>query len=373
MKKNIVLVTWLGGGNYGTSLQSFALHKKIEGLGYHVSFLLEFPKKFTLKNKIKFVLGILGVNKKLKNKILPKRQTPKQQKLSKFISTNYNLCKSINSKRQLSKLIKNTDVFVTGSDQIWNTSYNFNPFYFLDFVDNAKRIAYASSIGLQDFPNQHKPEVKKLLSKFKHIGLREETGVYAISKLLCRTDVVQVVDPTFLLDAKDWKNISQNSHIEIELPEKYIFCYLIGKNKWYEDQLKKVSQLTDIKNIIIVPATENINFTIGGATIYNSAGPLEFVKLIERSSFVCTDSFHATAIALNLNKDFVEFIRFKNTDSSSQNSRIYDILSHYQLMNRIYSDVSNEWTLPINYSTVNDILEKDRKASLDYLKNAIEN
>ena len=34
--KNIVLVTWIGGGNYGTSLQSFALHRKLELLGLTV-------------------------------------------------------------------------------------------------------------------------------------------------------------------------------------------------------------------------------------------------------------------------------------------------------------------------------------------------
>ena len=40
--KNVVLVTWIGGGNYGTSLQSFALHKKLSDLGYKTSIVIPF-------------------------------------------------------------------------------------------------------------------------------------------------------------------------------------------------------------------------------------------------------------------------------------------------------------------------------------------
>lgn len=98
---------------------------------------------------------------------------------------------------------------------------------------------------------------------------------------------------------------------------------------------------------------------------------MEFVKLIKESTFVCTDSFHATAISINLNKDFVEFMRFKDSDKVSQNSRIYDVLNHYQLMNRIYSDKTTEWSDSIDFKYSNMLLEEDRKYSLDYLVNAI--
>lgn len=371
--KNIILVTWIGTGNYGTSLQSFALHRKMEMLGYHVSFLKSFPHCFTIKNKVLYMLGKIGVDvDTIKRKIKFTRSSLKQQKLSSFILNNYNFYKPVNSKSDLRRLLAETDVFVTGSDQIWNTSYSFNPFYFLDFTGKVKKIAYASSIGLQDFPDEHKPLVKELLSQFSHIGLREYTAVKIVSKLLNRNDVIQVLDPTFLLTPEEWCRLSEAASIEIELPKRYIFCYLIGNNAWYKQQLMNVVKVTGIKDIIIIPAEENINFSIEGATIYNAAGPLEFVKLIKDSSFVCTDSFHATAISINLNKNFVEFMRFKDTDTVSQNSRIYDVLSHFQLMDRIFSDNTVEWSDNIDFSYPNKQLEKDRQNSLDYLVNAIE-
>lgn len=374
MKKNIVLVTWIGNGNYGTSLQSFALHRKLEMLGYKVSFLQNFPNNFGLKYKVKNILRKLGIDtKKNKETIKPQKQTLKQRKLADFISKNYNFYKPILSKRNLNELKERTDVFLTGSDQIWNTAFRFTPFYFLDFVGDSKCIAYASSIGLNDFPDQHKPIVKELLSKFSHIGLREKTAVDIVSKLLGRDDVVQVLDPTFLLNKNEWADISDKATIEIKLPKKFIFSYLIGKNSWYKEQLGEVVAATGIKDVIIVPAAENADFSIEGATVYNNAGPLEFVKLIKESTFVCTDSFHATAISINLNKDFVEFMRFKDSDKVSQNSRIYDVLNHYQLMNRIYSDKTTEWSDSIDFKYSNMLLEEDRKYSLDYLVNAIKN
>ena len=371
--KRITLVTWLGGGNFGTSLQSFALHRKLQDLGYSVTFLSGCPKKFTIKNKIKYVLGLIGVDlSSIKRKIKGEKLTPKQKKLKRFIQDNYHLAEAINSKRQLDRLVDSTDVFVTGSDQIWNTVYCFNPFYFLDFAKDKKRISYASSMGISDFPNEHKQAVKSLLSKFQHIGVREQTASKAISSLLDRNDIRQVLDPTFLLDRKDWFAISEKADVEIDIHDKYIFCYLIGNNSWYKEQLQDVVASTGIKKVIVVPAVENKDFSVEGATIYDAAGPLEFIKLIKEATFVCTDSFHATALSLNMEVPFVEFMRFSDDSKGSQNSRIYDILERYNLTYRIYNKTDKRWAEIIDYSAVSNQINNDRNASLDFLVESIE-
>lgn len=373
MIKRITLVTWLGGGNYGTSLQSFALHRKLQDLGYSVTFCTGCPKKFTAKNKIKYLLELFGINlSSIKKKIKRSKLTVKQRKLQGFIKDNYNLAKPINFKNQLDNLVECTDVFVTGSDQIWNTVYSFNPFFFLDFAKDKKRIAYASSMGISDFPDEHKPEVRRLLSKFQHIGVREQTAVKAISNLLGRNDAQQVLDPTFLLDKNDWFNISQSASIEIDIPQRYIFCYLIGNNPWYKEQIADVMQSTGIDKLIIVPAVENKDFSIEGATIYDAAGPLEFVQLIKEAALVCTDSFHATALSLNMEKPFVEFMRFSDESKGSQNSRIYDLLGRYNLSHRIYNKSDKRWGESIDYMSVTRQINEDRKKSLDFLVESIE-
>ena len=374
--KNVVIVTWIGGGNYGTSLQSFALHKKLSDLGYNTSIVIPLhPIKNKLKSFIVRALTFVGLSSaRIKRLLKGDTRTSKQRKLDRFEEQ---YCKkTICFPFQLSLLNRNTDVYVTGSDQIWNTAYRFDSFYFLDFASNVKRVAYASSMGINDFPEEHKPKVRNLLAKFSQIGVREETAVISISKLLNSDNVCQVLDPTFLLDKKEWIALSEKAEIEFELPSRFIFCYFVGNNPWYVEQVETVIRATGIQNVIQVCLNKEncviLSDADGSSILYMDAGPLEFVKLINASTFVCTDSFHATAISINLEHDFVEFMRFKDSDKSSQNSRIYDVLNHYGLSSRIYDKEKTEWAESIEYNEVTKKLESDRKESVDFLINAIE-
>lgn len=366
----ISLITWLGNGNYGTSLQSYALYQKLTNLGYDVSFVPYFDRHFSLKSILKGVLAIMGITQIREKKKMWKRNSLK--KLYAFQQEKYRIC-YIYFPKQYKKLLNQTDVFVTGSDQVWNAWYTFNPFYFLDFAKNKKRISYASSIGTNDFPEQYKKEIQNLLSRFIHIGVRERGAVNAISALLKRNDIQQVLDPTFLLDSQEWNMLAKEADIELKLPSRYIFCYLIGNNPHYTEQLLSVKQEYGIKDIIIIPAVENRSFNVPSSIVYNAAGPKEFVYLIQHAALVCTDSFHATAISINLSTNFVEFLRFKDTDKASQNSRIYDILNHYNLRSRIYSSNDTEgWLKEIDYTPIQATLAEDRIKSVNFLINSIE-
>lgn len=367
---NISIVTWLGNGNYGTSLQSFALFQKLMNLGYNVLFLPYFDREFRLKSYLKGVLSNMGVMQ-----VREKRKygrTKALRKLYAFQQEKYKIS-NIYFPKQYKLILEQTDVFVTGSDQIWNAWYSYNPFYFLDFAKNKKRIAYASSVGTNDFPEEFKIEIKELLSRFSHIGVREKSAVNIITTLLQRDDIAQVLDPTFLLEPCEWEDLANEAIIEFKLPSNYILCYLIGNNKWYSEQILLVQKKYGIKNVIIIPAVENGAFNIPDAFVYKYAGPKEFVYLIQHAALVCTDSFHATAISINLSVDFVEFLRFRDSDEKSQNSRIYDILERYGLRSRLYSSETNAWTNKIDYDSVQMLLSKDRITSIGFLVNSIKN
>lgn len=366
---NISIVTWLGNGNYGTALQSYALYQKLRLLGYNTLFLSYFDRLFRLKSIVKGMLAIVGIMKRYDKKKFEKTNALK--KLYAFQKEEYKIC-HIYFPKQYKRLLDRTDVFMTGSDQIWNAWYSFNPFYFLDFAKNKKRIAYASSIGTNDFPEKYKGEIKDLLSRFSHIGVREQVAIKAVSTLLRREDIQQVLDPTFLLEPHEWNELAKEANIEIELPSKYMLCYLIGNNPNYTEQLLNVASRYEINDIIIIPAAENKSFYIPGAIVYDAAGPKEFVYLIQHATLVCTDSFHATAISINLSINFVELLRFKDTDKKSQNSRIYDILNRYNLSSRLYSSDTDEWVNEIKYAPVQAILTEDRIESVKFLINSIE-
>lgn len=367
----IVLVTWLSTGNYGTGLQSYALHKKLQEMGYDVCILPFFAlSDFTLTAKIKKVVRYYP---KYYAKLFLKRlffESKSQRKLREFNNSNYNI-RLIKTQAQYEELLKESDVFIAGSDQIWNCYHSFNPFYFLSFAGDKKRIAYASSIGTSDFPEEKKDQIKYLLSKFSHIGVREETAVRAVKDLIYEADVRQVADPTFLLDDKHWRNFACKATLEFDLPEKYILCYFVSNESYTIEQLETIKQKLDISNVIVIPAKENEKINIPEAFIYPDAGPHEFVYLLSHATCVCTDSFHATAISINMQKDFIEFKRFKDENRQSQNSRIYDLLEHYNLTARLYDSQEASLYNPINYTEITDIVERDRKDCIAYLQNSI--
>lgn len=361
---NIGIVTWLGTGNFGTSLQSYALHEFLKQRGYNVYLLKEFSEDdLFLKNKIKRYIS----QKKAFIKSFLSRTNLK--KIYDFNKENYNL-KEITNNKIKRIIIDNTDVFITGSDQIWNCYNKFSPFMFLSFAENKKRIAYASSIGTKDFPKFCSGKVQELLNNFQHIGVREKSIVQYLNEFLGRKDVIQVLDPTFLLRANQWQDFGDKANINLPIHNKYIFCYFIGKNPQYENQLDEIRKSTGINNIILVPSLEFKDIKFKHSTIYKKAGPYEFVKLLKDASLVCTDSFHACALSINLSKEFIVFKRFNDNDPKSQNSRIYDMLSTYNLECKIYDN--NFILSKADYEPIQTQLNIDRNNSINYLISSIE-
>lgn len=373
MKKHIQIVTWLGNGNYGTSLQAFALFHFLNTKGYECSVLNAFNyKHFSLKGYLKMVLSALGIMKfRERKKIKRVTDSKKLLKLRDFFRRNIRQ-EIISTPCQYRQLLHKTDVFCVGSDQVWNAYYNFSPFNFLDFAGNVKRISYASSMGTKDFPEKYKETIKDLLLKFAHISLRETTGREAVSRLTGRNDIKTVLDPTFLLTAEDWSSVAKQSQIEISVPKNYMLVYLIGYNDNYHKQVRELQEKTGIENVIVIPAVENPNFEIQDSIVYRDAAVAEFVKLLKNATWICTDSFHATALSINFGKNFTEFLRFKDSDKGSQNSRIYDVLETFKLQNRLYNEMQEMWSKPIDYKESHEILNHLRTDSTDWLINAIE-
>ncbi len=357
----------MGHGNFGTTLQAFALSEKLKSHGFEVLFFTPYSRKTCIKR----ILGFLGYPE-LHNRAYYRKASPNNgDKLYCFINGNFKIVSPF-FKFRFVELINSTDVFISGSDQIWNVMHKYDPFMFLDFVGKKKRIAYASSMGISYIPEQYREDLKRLLLRYIHIGVREKAAVDIISNLTGRDDIVQVLDPTFLLRPNDWKNVTNNIHYEFKLPQKYILCYLIGNNDDYVHQIKDIKEKANIQNIVVIPSFETPNLNVDGVITYPYAGPKEFVDLISKATLVCTDSFHATALSINMSKDFVEFIRFKDSDGNYQNSRIYDVLNRYHLENRIYNTDNEDWLGFIDYVKVQEILETDRMFSENYLMSSIE-
>lgn len=241
---------------------------------------------------------------------------------------------------------------------------------FVEFGGDKKRIAYSSSISLPELPISVEQRMKTDLEKFKHIAVREQRSVELLSKLLHRDDIKLVVDPTYLLTAEEWEDFGNKAEIEFELLERYIFCYFVGDKRAgiYEQMVQDVKRFTGIQNVITLECY-NRDLNYGNGRLYKDAGPYEWVYLLRHASYVCMDSFHATVFALKFQKEFVHAMKNADTETGSQNTRMYDILNRYGLLYKLYTDSSNEsWRRTIDYNKVNPVIENEIKDSMGYLK-----
>lgn len=366
-KKRLCVVTWGGSNNYGTVLQGLALVQTIQAMGYEVFFYSKYQKfKRTYRYYIKRFLISIGF------KCLEDNNTKKYKMIAEFRKQYHNEV-FFNNQKELHNFINTIDVFVTGSDQIWNTYFRYDPFYFLDFVGNHKRIAYSSSIGTDSVKDEYKSIVRNHLMRFAHIGVREGEGVKVLSQLTGRLDIKHVLDPVYLLTAEQWTSYAnQAPNANKYITGNYIMCYFVGNNEEYHKQLEMVEATYGIHTIINVSAHYYPHFLHPGTVLYNEGHPFDFIYFIQHASVVCTDSFHATSFSLILSKDFVLFKRFSDDDKASQNSRVMDILNYFGVNYKLFSHENHEWHKGIDYNVVQKTLDRDRKECLDFLKNSIE-
>ncbi len=361
----IGIVTWFESLNFGTNLQAYALFHYLEQQGHKVKFIRFFNTK-----RLGFLISLLKNIKNYKSKI--KRFFQESTSLRKrryivkqFVNEILPVYPLIKTKKQYKKMLEYFDCFITGSDQIWNPYHHLNSFFLLDFNLSKPSYAYASSIGVNMIPEEKKDVYRKHLAKFKAIGVREQTGVNVLSEITSRNDIVNVLDPTFLLKREDWKEFAGKDK-NIHLPySDYLFVYTIGSRPFYPEYVKKIQSHYGIQHLVVVQAIES-SIIYDADDIFDVISVMGFVKLLINATMVITDSFHATAICINMNIDFIELLRFDDEDRMSQNSRIRDVLSHYKLDKRLYE--GNEFPpRNIDYEMTNQILFSDRQSSYRFL------
>ena len=361
MKKDVGLITWHYYLNYGSALQAYALQTIIQKLGYTCEFINYRKKKFrksNLKILIKYIISHISI-------VLPRKKREKYSfKFSRFEYTFLKQRKLIYNAKNIKKCNHKYKIFICGSDQIWAPNV-FDPIYFLSFVNPDKpKIAYAPSIGLDKIPNELQDKYRNLLRRFDSLSVREEKGAELIYKI-CNLKAEVVLDPTFLLEKKEWEEILMEPKIE----EDYIFVYFLSENKAHEEAVKKLALILGYKIVTVSHSKLNKKMV---DYVDNDAGPREFLGYIKNAKLIITDSFHGTIFSIIFKKNFYVFERFSPNDKISQNSRIYNILDKMNLNSRlIHYGSSIDEIKEINYKDVDKLLQIEKLNSINYLKNSI--
>jgi len=269
--------------------------------------------------------------------------------------------KFINKYIKLKSKINDEDVFIVGSDQVWNYKItDFDDVFLLNLNEkNIKKYSYAASFGIEKIEDEYLYKYKELLLDFDFITVREHQA-YKILKNQMNIESEIVLDPTLLLDASQWSKIFKKNKTE----NKYILMYLIIKDDKIIDFALQLSKKTGLKIIFI---SDHIFERVKGIKYLGFISPEKWAYLFYNAEFVVTNSFHGVAFSINFNKNF--FVDLLPKALSDVNSRIIDILKLFSLENRLIDKVTMMDN--INYKSINDILKQEKQKSLKYLKKII--
>lgn len=364
--KKIGIITFHAAHNYGSSLQAYALQKTIADLGYYceiINFRTEAQKdQYTPLTKRK------GIKYAVKNAYFLLNYSwrkAKYDKFEEFIDT-----KLIKSPQEYSSLqqLYNSQLpythYISGSDQIWNTVPNdANMAYFLPFVTNAKRIAFAPSFG-QVGNIKRKDEIKDYLNDYDYISVRDNFGKDLVKELTGR-DVPVLVDPTMLFTKEKWLDFTDKKAL---VDGDYIFFYTLFADK---AMIKFVKNISDILNMPVVISNISNQYEIfSGFKKYTKSGPLEFLNLINNAKFVCSSSFHGTVFSILLHKPFIAI-------NGEQDKRISTLLETTNLQNcsvDVCDKISKkniEELLKLNFSGLDTKIDEERKKALEFIEQSL--
>jgi hypothetical protein len=196
--KKIATITFHWATNYGAVLQSYALQKAIDRLGYENEIIDYVPARTDMLQKISKVI---------------KRDVEffkKERRIKKFRKNELAVSKKrYKTNKSLFACADEYSAIVAGSDQIWNPSFTMTAegrptlSYYLNFAGSAKRVSYAASFGVTALCEDMQKVILPELEKFSSISVREQTGKNMLASMGISSTVV--LDPTLLLKKKDYE------------------------------------------------------------------------------------------------------------------------------------------------------------------------
>lgn len=365
MNTKIGIVTFHRANNYGAVLQNLALVHMLQHMcpGAEVKTIdYRCPRLEQPYEKKPFDVETHNIARRIYNCIRAKMANPGYLRLKSefdsFRKRYLNMTDAYSEESLLNKDL-NFDLYITGSDQVWNKKIvgEEDKVFSLAFAKGKRAISYAASAGSVELLSD---ATMNAISQLSAISVREQDLQSVLSRSL-NQQVQLVVDPVFLLTRKTWEDFLPKERL---IKEKYIFTYSVSEKTSEVIQIAK--KIAASKKCKIVHLDLSLKYGLRGKNMYGAA-PLEFVQLIRDAEQMVVSSFHAVAFSIIFGKKFIV------VPTEKTSSRIEHLLELAGLKGCIVSSykefISNRM---VSQYTDCVVLENERKRSLDYLKTQIE-
>lgn len=365
--QNVALITLHRSANYGSVLQALATQVVLERMGCDVVVV----DYYAPRNSVPEMLRGLRHKKPLFEKnplalfaaraILLPSYLKRRRNFDRFITRSLNLSgRTYRSNEELTLDPPEADLYVTGSDQVWNSEWNggIDEALFLAFTpDDAPRISFSASFGKLELDDGEVGRTRELLARYGGITVREDTGVEIVRGL--GLDATQVLDPTLFMTPEDWRPWVSGRRPRGE----YILMYNINHNAPLDRFVQRLARKTGLPVYYISYQLHDC-FKRGRM---RCCVPVEdFLSLIAGARYVVCDSFHCAAFSVNFNREFaiVPPKRF--------GTRLESFMRVVGLEDRIVGEEDIDiFDRPIDWGSANARLDAERARSLDAVKSAI--
>lgn len=343
----VLILTLSLGRNYGGILQAYALQQVVKTLGYEP--LTAYAQNWGPLPK-RILMRVPGM--KTLAKRLGRLDGPSTDETDSFVSRFIPTIPAPKRKRDFETF----DLVVVGSDQVWRAPYAALFTSFLAFAPNSlDRIAYAASFGkdnVREYSLIQRQVCRRLIKRFNGISVREQSGV-----AICANDfdvvAKQHVDPTMLLEQTHYLELVAEG--EALNPE--LFTYVLDHSPETKQLVKEGTRLVGFESFDFILECDE-----GGSLLPVGS----WISGIANARYVLTDSFHGTVFSILFNKPFLTF-----SNPGRGQTRMESLLKLFGLEERLVLDpellTAEIVTKPIDWSSVNSVLEQERRRSQAFL------
>ena len=369
----IGILTLHSNTNFGGGLQQIAMFETLKSLGHEPRFLCVVNN--TKLSAPRHLVGIMssyscgqlvlavkeGFKRITEKKSLPIPNYEISKKTDDFNYSVLNYTPKFNVE-ELSQYASDCDAIICGSDQVWTDVYSGVLPYFCDAMPDfkGKRIAFAVCSAHNRVPIYNRAKIKKLLSDFDAIYVRDRTTEQLV-KRCSKIDAQIVCDPTLLYDFKSYLKPSPISG-------PYIFVYVLGDKpaEWHQRNLDKIKAETDVTKVVVLTASLDEKYSWADIVITDALA-VDWMNILRESDFVYTNSFHAVIFSLKFHRQFVAYY-----GDVVRSSRMRGLREQLELSNRIVKNPQLvDYKSFISFDKYDDAIGSIAQSSLTYLRSAL--
>lgn len=361
MKQKVGMVT-IYRKNYGAFFQAYALQQVLVELGYDPQIIrYDHYRDFAIwgvplkniRNPFSFVKRMMVELVRRKEHL--ERERVFQESVRKHIRESDGYYPSY---RALQKAQPQYDIYLVGSDQVLNPDLASKPAYnvrLLNFVNSGVKASYAASAGVGFLDKKWLSEIRKALSSFDFISVREESLAESIQQEL-HLEVQRHIDPTFLLGREEWGRFAQ---IPSCINDKaYIFYYRVLPQEALLETASKISQETGLP-VFVADGNDCFEHMLRPDGYLS---PEEWMGALINAAYVVTNSFHGTALSVRLNKKVCVVV------PPAGKARVIELLQNCNLNRLTEKKVISDQELTILYEKANRYFETEGTRAKEYLK-----